>query len=261
MAIAIATWNVNSIRVRAEAVLAWTREHRPDVVCLQEIKCLDEQFPRSDFEELGYRVETFGQRTYNGVALLSREPLEDVVRGLPDDDREAQRRSIAATVRGVRIWNVYVPNGQSVGSEKYAYKLDWLRRLRSALATSVAEHREVVVCGDFNVAPEPRDVHDPDRLGDDVLFHADVREALGAILSLGFVDTFRLHHEEAGAYSWWDYRLNAFKRRMGFRIDLVLASAVLAERCSGCEIDVEPRRREQPSDHAPVVATFGANGT
>lgn len=256
MAFSIATWNVNSIRVRAEAVLAWTREHRPDVLCLQEIKCLDEQFPRPDFEELGYRVETFGQRTYNGVALLSLEPPGDVVRGLPDDDREAQRRSIAATVRGVRIWNVYVPNGQSVGSEKYAYKLDWLRRLREALAGSVAEHREVVVCGDFNVAPEPRDVYDAAKVADDVLFHADVRESLDSILSLGFVDAFRLHHEEDGAFSWWDYRLNAFKRRMGFRIDLVLASEALAKRCSTCEIDVEPRRREQPSDHAPVVATF-----
>ncbi|MFM7142519.1 MAG: exodeoxyribonuclease III [Alphaproteobacteria bacterium] len=257
MALSIATWNVNSIRVRAEAVLAWTKEHRPDVLCLQEIKCLDEQFPRSDFEELGYRVETFGQRTYNGVALLSREPASEIVRGLPDDDREAQRRVIAATVAGVRIWNVYVPNGQAVGSEKWAYKLDWLGRLRTALEGSIAEHREVVVCGDFNVGPEPRDVYDPDKVADDVLFHADVRAALASILDLGFVDTFRLHHDEAGAFSWWDYRLNAFKRRMGFRIDLVLATRALAERCSGCEIDVEPRRREQPSDHAPVVATFG----
>jgi exodeoxyribonuclease-3 len=256
MPLSIATWNVNSIRVRAEAVLAWTREHRPDVLCLQEIKCLDEQFPRSDFEGLGYRVETWGQRTYNGVALLSLAPMEGVVRGLPDDDAEAQRRSIAATVAGIRVWNVYVPNGQTVGSEKYAYKLDWLRRLREALAGSVAQHRDVVVCGDFNVAPEARDVYDAARVADDVLFHADVREALASIAAVGLRDAFRLHHDEAGAFSWWDYRLNAFKRRMGFRIDLVLASEALAKRCTGCEIDVEPRRREQPSDHAPVTATF-----
>jgi len=256
MPLSIATWNVNSIRVRAEAVLAWTKEHQPDVLCLQEIKCLDEQFPREDFERLGYRVETWGQRTYNGVATLSLSPMEDVVRGLPGDEGEAQRRSIAVTVAGLRIWNVYVPNGQSVGSDKYAYKLEWLRRLREVLGPSPRE-RDVLVCGDFNVAPEPRDVYDAGKVADDVLFHADVREALSELLALGLVDTFRLHHDEAGAFSWWDYRLNAFKRRMGFRIDLVLASEALAKRCSGCAIDVEPRRREQPSDHAPVTATFG----
>jgi len=256
MPLSIATWNVNSIRVRADAVLDWTREHRPDVLCLQEIKCLDEQFPRPDFEAMGYRVETWGQRTYNGVALLSLLPMEGIVRGLPDDDAQAQRRSISATVGGIRVWNVYVPNGQSVGSEKYAYKLDWLRRVRDALVDSVRRH-DVVVCGDFNVGPEARDVYDAAKVADDVLFHSDARAALASILALGFVDTFRLHHDEAGAFSWWDYRLNAFKRRMGFRIDLVLASDALAKRCSGCEIDVEPRRRLQPSDHAPVVATFG----
>ena len=256
MPLSIATWNVNSIRVRADAVLDWTRQHRPDVLCLQEIKCLDEQFPRQDFEAMGYRVETWGQRTYNGVALLSLLPMEGIVRGLPDDDAQAQRRSITATVGGIRVWNVYVPNGQSVGSEKYAYKLDWLRRVRDALVDSVRRH-DVVVCGDFNVGPEARDVYDAAKVADDVLFHTDARAALASILALGFVDTFRLHHDEAGAFSWWDYRLNAFKRRMGFRIDLVLASDALAKRCSACEIDVEPRRRLQPSDHAPVVATFG----
>lgn len=255
MPIAIATWNVNSIRVREAAVLDWLERAAPDVVCLQETKVVDGQFPREGFSRLGYAVETWGERTYNGVATLSRLPLGDVVRGLPGDGEDAPRRALVATVAGIRIWNVYVPNGQSPDSEKFAFKLDWLDRLRRALAPDVAGS-EVVVCGDFNVAPEPRDVHDPVRLAEDVLFHPDARAALAALLALGLRDTFRMHHDEPGAYSWWDYRLNAFRRKMGLRIDHVLASPSLASRCSACDIDVEPRRRPQPSDHAPVLARF-----
>lgn len=256
MALTLATWNVNSIRVREAAVLDWLERTAPDVLCLQETKVVDAQFPRDGFARLGYRAETWGERTYNGVATLSRLPLEDVVRGLPGDGGDAPRRALAATVGGIRVWNVYVPNGQAPGSDKFAFKLDWLARLRGAIAP-VAPDTRLAVCGDFNVAPEARDVHDPAALADDVLFHPEARAALQALLDAGLRDTFRLHHEEAGLYSWWDYRMNAFRRRRGLRIDHVFASPALAATCLACDIDAEPRGRPQPSDHAPVVARFG----
>lgn len=255
MPISVATWNVNSIRVREPAVRAWLERHRPDVLCLQETKVVDEKFPCAGFEALGYRVEAFGQPTYNGVAILSRHPLSDCVRGLPGEPPDAPRRAIAATVAGIRIVDVYVPNGESVGSEKFAYKLDWMRRLRAAIEAP-ARREALLLCGDLNVAPEARDVYDPAALEGDVLFHPDSRAALAGLAGCGLVDAFRLHHQEAGCYSWWDYRMNAFKRRRGLRIDHILVTPPLAERCTSCEIDVEPRAQVQPSDHTPVIATF-----
>ena len=256
MALKIATWNVNSVRVREGAVRAWVEAHSPDVLCLQETKVVDEKFPRGSFASLGYAVETFGQPTYNGVAILSRLPLTEVTRGLPGDAADGPRRPIAATAGGIRIVNVYVPNGSTLDSDKFAFKLEWLQRLRRSIDSTPRES-DLLVCGDFNVAPEARGVHDPAAWEDSVLFHPTARAALADVTAWGLTDAFRLHHAEEGLYSWWDYRLNAFKRRMGLRIDHILVSPPLALRCTNCEIDVEPRRQPQPSDHAPVIASFG----
>lgn len=255
MSISIATWNVNSIRVRQDAVLAWIERHLPDVLCLQETKVVDEKFPRAAFEALGFAVEAYGQPAYNGVAILSRRPLSDVVRGLPGEASDAARRAIAATVEGVRVVNVYVPNGEAVGSEKFAHKLAWLDRLRQAIEPAPRDSA-LVLCGDLNVAPEPRDVHDPAAWEGNVLYHPDARAALARVTDWGLVDALRLHHHEGGLFSWWDYRMNAFKRKLGLRIDHILVSPSLAARCTACAIDAEPRAQAQPSDHAPVYATF-----
>lgn len=252
----IATWNVNSIRSRLERVTAWLARERPDVLCLQETKCTDEEFPRAAFEELGYHVEHYGQRTYNGVALLSLEPAAGVVRGLPDEAPDAHRRLIAGTVGGVRVVNVYVPNGQSVTSDKFPYKLDWLARLAAFLAATASPGDPLVLLGDFNIAPEDRDVHDPDLWRGQVLFHPLEHEALARLTSWGLQDVFRKHHEEGGVYSWWDYRMLAFPKNNGLRIDLILATAPLYERAIACAIDRNERKGQSPSDHAPVVAEF-----
>lgn len=255
----IATWNVNSIRSRLERVVAWMDRERPDVLCLQETKCTDAEFPRGAFEDLGYHAEHYGQRTYNGVALLSREPLTDVVRGLPGEAEDAHRRLLAGTVPGVggvRIVNVYVPNGQSVTSEKFPYKLDWLARLADFLAASASPGDPLVLLGDFNIAPEDRDVHDPDLWRGQVLFHPKEHEALARLTSWGLQDVFRKHHEEGGIYSWWDYRMLAFPKNRGLRIDLILATQPLYERSTACAVDRNERKGQSPSDHAPVVAQF-----
>jgi exodeoxyribonuclease-3 len=254
----VATWNVNSVRMRLERLKAWLARRSPDVVCLQETKVQDEGFPRAEFESLGWHVATFGQKTWNGVAILSREPLEDVVRGLPGDAPDADRRLLAGRVGGIKVASVYVPNGQALDSPKWPYKLDWLRRLRGFVEGWAKPDEEVVVCGDFNVAPEDRDVHDPDLWRGQVLFHPKEHAALANLSSFGLHDLFRKHHAEPGHFSWWDYRQLAFPKGHGLRIDLVLGSAASRDRCSGCDIDREERKGEKPSDHAPVVATFGA---
>ncbi|HEY0003201.1 MAG TPA: exodeoxyribonuclease III [Pyrinomonadaceae bacterium] len=252
----IATWNVNSILARLPLVQKWLEEARPDVLCLQELKCTDEKFPAEAFTELGYGAETYGQKTYNGVAILSREGCEDVLRGFPDDEEGAHARLIAATVRGVRIVNVYIPNGQAVGTDKYQFKLKWMKRLREFFDESYKTKEQVLLCGDFNVAPEERDVHDPEQWEGRVLFSKRERNALDHLKAWGFTDAFRMHTEEGGHYSWWDYRSMSFQRRAGLRIDHIWVSKPLAERCRRVWIDVEPRRWERPSDHAPVVAEF-----
>ena len=251
----IATWNVNSLNVRLPHVLDWLGEHRPDVLMLQETKLTDDRFPVDALRGAGYHAVFSGQKTYNGVAILSRESPQDVLREFPPVTDE-QRRTIAATIGGVRVIDLYVVNGQEVGSEKYAYKLEWLRQVTEHLRAEVRDHEHVVVAGDFNVAPEDRDVHDPEEWKDAILCSAPERDALGAITAIGFTDTFRLFDQPERSFSWWDYRAAAFRRNRGLRIDLILASDGLAGRCTSCRIDRDARKKERPSDHAPVVAEF-----
>jgi len=253
----IASWNVNSLRVRLGQVLAWLEARRPDVLGLQETKVTDDSFPEEEIANAGYRAVWHGQKTYNGVALLTRADARDVVRGLEDYPDE-QRRVVGATVAGIRVYNVYAPNGQSVGSDKYTYKLEWFDALRSQLARELTEHRRLLVMGDFNVAPEDRDVHDPDAWIGNVLVSPDERAALAGIAGLGLADTFRLFEQPEASFSWWDYRAAAFRRNRGLRIDLQLASEALARNCRCAAIDREPRGWERPSDHAPVYADFEA---
>ncbi|CAN5134347.1 exodeoxyribonuclease III [soil metagenome] len=252
----IASWNVNSLRIRLPQVLRWMEGTQPDVLGLQEIKLPDDVFPLMEIEAAGYRGITNGQRSYNGVALLSRAEPIDPIRALPGYDDE-QRRVLAATYNGVRVINLYVPNGQTVGSPKYVYKLAWFEALQAFLAAQLAAHERVVVIGDFNVAPEDRDVHDPVAWEGSVLVSEPEREALRAVLALGFKDTFRLFEQEERSFSWWDYRAGNFRRNRGLRIDLVLASESLARNCTCSTIDKEPRGWERPSDHTPVLADFG----
>lgn len=251
----IATWNVNSLKVRLPHVLDWLAVNEPDVLCLQETKLTDENFPREAIENAGYQVVYSGQKTYNGVAIISRHMPGDVETDVPGLD-DPQRRILCATVDGVRVLNLYVVNGQEVGSEKYAHKLFWLGKLADYIRQQVKSHERFVVVGDFNIAPEDRDVHDPEAWHERILCSTPEREALQAILDLGLSDVFRQFEQEEKSYSWWDYRAAAFRRNMGLRIDLILASQALTDRCTTCYIDKEPRRLERPSDHTPVVAEF-----
>lgn len=251
----IASWNVNSLNVRLPQVLAWCADAAPDVLALQETKLTDDRFPADELREAGYHSVFSGQKTYNGVAILSREPCDDLVTEVPGLD-DPQRRVIAGTVGGVRVVDLYVVNGSEVGSEKFDYKLQWLERVTDWLADELARHENLVVLGDFNIAPDDRDVHDPEAWREKILCSTPEREALGRILDLGLADTFRLFEQEPGVYSWWDYRMNMFRRKMGLRIDLVLASKAMAKRCTASYVDIEPRRQERPSDHAPAVAEF-----
>lgn len=238
-----------------EQLTAWLARAAPDVFCLQETKVEDPLFPEKALEEVGYKTVYFGQKTYNGVAIGARFglPIEDVKRGLDSDEPDAQRRVIAATIEGVRIINVYVPNGQAVGSPAFAFKLGWFERLRQELGAHYSPDQELLICGDFNVAPEPVDVHDPKKWEGQILFHPDERAALKRLLEWGLVDSFRTHHTEGGLYSWWDYRMGAFPKNRGLRIDLALLTPKLATRCKDVEIDKRPRQLEKPSDHAPVI--------
>ena len=251
----IATWNVNSLNVRLPHVLDWLDAHGPDVLMLQETKLTDDRFPVEALHGAGYHAVFSGQKTYNGVAILLREPPEDVLREFPGVTGE-QRRTIAATVGGVRVVDLYVVNGQEVGSEKYDYKLRWLAEVTEHLRSELHAHPHVVVAGDFNIAPEDRDVHNPETWKDAILCSGPERDALAAISALGFTDTFRLFEQPERAFSWWDYRAMAFRRNRGLRIDLILATEALAHRCTSCRIDRDARAKERPSDHAPVVAEF-----
>jgi exodeoxyribonuclease III len=255
----LATWNVNSLKVRITHLTEWLAAHPCDVICLQETKLTDENFPAAALEAAGYTSVFAGQKTYNGVAVLVRKgtvtaPAQAQVNlpNFPDD----QKRLLAVTLDGLRIVSVYVPNGQAVGTDKYAYKLKWLAALRDWLKDELSQHERLLVAGDFNVAPEPRDVHDPAAWEGQVLYSEPERAAFHALLDLGLRDAFRLFEQPERSYTWWDYRQLAFRRKMGLRIDHILLSPVLAQGCTACSIDIEPRRREQPSDHAPVVATI-----
>lgn len=252
----VVTWNVNSVRSRLDRVVAWLERHEPDVVCLQETKTLDETFPREPLEALGYNLALFGQKAYNGVAILSRQEMTGIRKGLSGDGPEDQKRLIAAEINGVTVINVYVPNGSEVGSEKFAYKLAWLDRLRADLDSTFDPQAPLVLCGDFNIAPEERDVHDPEEWRGKILFHPDEHAALARLREWGLVDALRLHHEEEGLYTWWDYRAASFRRNRGMCIDHLLLTESLAERCLDVTIDREERAGEKPSDHAPVTAIF-----
>lgn len=249
----IASWNVNSLNVRLPHVQDWLRAQQPDALCLQELKLEDAKFPLAAIEDAGYHAIFDGQKTYNGVAILSRCRPEDISKGIPgfDDD---QKRVIAATVNGLRVICIYVPNGQSVGSDKYIYKLRWLEALTGYLQQQVAEFPELALLGDYNIAPEDRDVHDPQAWEGQVLCSPPEREALQRLMALGLKDSFRLFDQPEKSFTWWDYRMNGFKRNLGLRIDHILLTAPTAARCQEAAIDLEPRKLDRPSDHAPVTA-------
>jgi exodeoxyribonuclease-3 len=255
----IATWNVNSLRVRGDQLREWLRASSPDVVALQETKIQDPDFPHQTFTEAGYHSVFSGQKTYNGVALLSRHPMTDVVRDIPDFD-DPPRRVLAATIATptttFRVINLYVPNGQAPGSEKFAYKLKWLEALTRWLEAEAKAHPGLVVLGDFNVAPEDRDVHDPAAWTGCVHVSPEERGALARITALELVDAFRHFEQPEKSFSWWDYRQGGFRRNNGLRIDLILVHRQLLSRLESCRIDVEPRRVERASDHTPVIASF-----
>ena len=249
----IAAWNVNSLKVRLPQLLNWLAERQPDAVCLQETKLEDHNFPQQAIEAAGYQVVFSGQKTYNGVALLARQAITDVVCGNPLFP-DPQKRLIAATVGSVRVICAYVPNGQAVGSDKYDYKLNWLDALNGWIGQQLADNPRLALAGDFNIAPEDRDVHDPAAWAGQILCSDDERAAFGRLLALGLADSFRLFEQPEKSFSWWDYRMLGFQRNRGLRIDHILVSNALTSRVSACWIDKTPRKNERPSDHAPVVA-------
>lgn len=251
----LATWNVNSVRARLPRLLPWLEQERPDVVCLQELKCQDHEFPTEPIEALGYSIATHGQKTYNGVAILSLRGLDDVKKGMAGDPEEGDRRVISARIGELTVVDVYVVNGQEVGSEKYRHKLAWMERLRDHLRGFDAS-RPLVVLGDFNVTFDDRDVYDPEEWREAILCSTPERDALNKLCGLGLHDSFRRFHEEGGHYTWWDFRTKGFQRKQGLRIDHLLMSRSALDRCSGVSIDLEARKGEKPSDHAPVVATL-----
>lgn len=249
----IAAWNVNSLNVRLPHVTEWLASHQPDVLCLQELKMEDAKFPLAAFEDIGYNAVFNGQKTYNGVAILSRTRPEDVSKDIPGYE-DPQKRVIAATVGGIRIVCAYIPNGQAVASEKYQYKLQWLAAMQTYMRDAIATYGDVALLGDYNIAPDDRDVHDPKIWEGQVLCSVPERDAFRAFIALGLVDSFRLFEQAEKSFSWWDYRMNGFKRNLGLRIDHILLTSGLAGRCVSSIIDVDPRKQDRPSDHAPVIA-------
>jgi exodeoxyribonuclease-3 len=250
----LVTWNINSIRARTEKLLTWIGNERPDVLCLQETKVEDSGFPIEQLRARGYEVVTYGQRSYNGVAIAATSPLTDVVRGFGDGEPDEEARLIAATVAGIRVVCVYVPNGQDLTSDKFPYKLAWYRRLRRFLDRTVKTTDNVVVCGDMNVTFDDRDVCDPVKWAGHIHCSADERAALGELIAFPLVDLFRKHHPDGGVYSWWDYRGVAFFKNQGLRIDYIFATQPVADRCTACTIDRNARKGQDASDHAPVIA-------
>lgn len=255
MRVKLATWNVNSIRVRLAQVLDWLQTETPDILAIQETKVVDEMFPAEEFRQLGYRVICNGQKTYNGVAIISRSSATQVLTALPSFP-DPQRRLLYAVFDTLAVLNIYVPNGKAVGTDKYAYKLDWLAGLREFVQERLGKTELLAVVGDFNIAPADADVHSPEEWRGKVLVSDPEREQFFGLIDLGLVDCFRLFKQEADRFSWWDYRASGFARNRGLRIDHILASQALAERCTASRIDTAPRKLERPSDHAPVVAEF-----
>jgi len=253
----IASWNVNSLKVRLPHVLLWLEKTKIDILVLQETKLIDENFPADEIHAAGYQVVYSGQKTYNGVAILCKEEylIEDVVTDLPNLN-DPQRRILSATINGIRILNLYVVNGAEVGSEKFSYKLDWLEKVTDWVREQSKIYKKIVILGDFNIAPTNRDVHNPKSWNERILCSTPERNALKSIINIGFSDSFRLFEQEDNTYSWWDYRSGGFDKNMGLRIDLILVSTLLIEQCIASYIDPEPRGWERPSDHAPIIAEF-----
>ncbi len=255
----LATWNVNSLKVRLPQVLAWLEANPVDALCLQELKLDHEKFPLEAFTEIGYHAGWAGQKTYNGVAVISREPGQDIIRNIPGFE-DHQQRVLATTLpygsETIRVISAYCPNGQSLDSDKYVYKLAWYKAFEQWLAEEIQRHPNVAVLGDYNIAPKDEDVHNPEKWVGQVLVSEPERAALESLLALGLTDSFRMFDQPAKSFSWWDYRMNGFKRNAGMRIDHVLLSAPLVAKCTACIIDKGPRGNEQPSDHTPVIATL-----
>jgi exodeoxyribonuclease-3 len=259
----IATWNVNSVRSRQQHLLDWLKTNPVDILCLQETKVVDQDFPKTPFENLGYHVYISGQKSYNGVAIFSREPLQEISIGFAPILGEAltqnfdeQKRVISGVIEGVRIVNLYVPNGSAIGSDKYEYKLGWLKILKEYLQTLLLSNPTISMCGDFNIALEDIDINDQVKIDNHIMASALERQALRDVLSLGFGDAFRKFNNAGENYSWWDYRTAAFKRNLGWRIDHHYLTPTLYERAQSCTIDIEPRKLVQPSDHTPVIVEF-----
>jgi exodeoxyribonuclease III len=255
----LATWNVNSVNTRLVQVLDWLKGSSPDVLCLQEIKTMEEKFPHQAFRQVGYDSVCFGQKSYNGVAILSRLPITAVSKGFAEDGPEEHRRFISAKIAGIDVLNTYVPNGQAVDSEKYEYKLRWLAQLKRYLEQFRKNTDQIVWCGDFNIAPLDIDVYDAVAYGQQIMCSPTERQALESIGEWGLKDAFRTHNKDGGHFSWWDYRMGAFRRNLGFRIDHIWVTAPLVGRCQKVWIDKEPRKLEKPSDHAPVLAQIASD--
>lgn len=254
----IVSWNINSLRKREERFVRWLGETNPDVVCLQETKCTDKQFPAERLRETGYAAVFHGQKSYNGVAILAKEEPREVRMGFPDEVEDDQARIIAANVGTVRVISIYAPNGQAVGSAAYQYKMEWYRRLTNCLREKEGALDRVVVCGDFNVAPNDEDVHDPALWRGAIMCSEEERAAFQALQGIGLADTLRLHHPEPGIFSWWDYRMLAFAKNRGLRIDAIMAGSELAAKCTDGGVDREMRKGKEPSDHAPVWVEFSS---
>jgi exodeoxyribonuclease III len=252
----IATWNVNSIRTRLSMVLDWLDRYHPDVLCIQETKTQDEQFPEKEFLNRGHYVIFTGQKAYNGMAIISTVPCTEVQLDFPENPDSSQKRFLSCKISGVRLINVYIPNGAEVGSASFSYKLAFIGQLHQHLERLYSSDTALALVGDFNVAPEARDVFDPQAMEGQILFHPAERSAIAKLSQWGLIDLFRLHHDQGGHYTWWDYRMNAFQRNLGLRIDHIWVTPALAKRCTTCEIDQTPRGKTKPSDHVPVIATF-----
>lgn len=249
----LASWNVNSIKVRLPHVLDWLKETKVDVLCMQETKSTDDKFPKDEFQQIGYQSAYFGQKTYNGVAIVSKFPISEVVCNFPDIPKPEQARFIKAEIENIKIMNAYIPNGQAVGADKFNFKLDWLTKLKQYLKDGYSKEEKVLLCGDFNVAPEDRDVYDPEKTVGQILVSDQERNHLNEVKNWGFTDAYRMFVEEPGNFTWWDYRQLAFRRKIGFRIDHIWVSDGLKSSCKNASIDIAPRKKERPSDHTPII--------
>lgn len=250
------TWNVNSITARLSHVEQLLDSYEPDILCMQETKVIDEKFPREIFEQRGYEVQIYGEKTYNGVAIASKASMSGVVRGFKEEIAAGSKRLIAGEIGDTKVLNVYIPNGQAVGSDKYYYKLEWICALKKHIAENYSPEDDLIICGDFNIAPEDIDVYKPQEWDGSIMASPEERKHLNDIKEWGFVDVFRAHHDEPGLFTWWDYQRGAFRRNAGFRIDHVWTTQSMADKCAGVMIAREFRELERPSDHAPVVAEF-----